>query len=64
MLGFGWSVQSGPEDHANDELLLQINGDPIQSWFAIQSCVLQFYIDRESLAARNFSTVQATMDCD
>lgn len=64
MLGFGLSVQSGPADHANDELLLQINGDPIQSWFPIHGCVLQFWIERESLAALDFAGVQATMDCD
>lgn len=64
LLGFGLSVQSGPADHADDELVLQIKGDRILGWFPTVGCVLQFWIDRESLAARDFNAVQATMDCD
>lgn len=58
------SMQPAPSDHATDELTLQIKDDLIQSWFPLHTCVLQFWIDRESLAARNFDKVQATMDCD
>lgn len=53
-----------PADHADDELLLQIKGDRILGWFPTVGCVLQFWIDRKSLAARDFNAAQATMDCD
>lgn len=60
----GGPVQSGPADHRKDELLLTDYRRSDLGMVSDVGCVLQFWINRESLAARNFDTVQATMDCD
>ncbi|MEQ1812681.1 MAG: DUF1963 domain-containing protein, partial [Terricaulis sp.] len=63
MLGFGWSDQSAPMDHAiRDVLLLQIEGGDNVFW--LPECVLHFWIPRQALAVRRFDYTSTTLECD
>jgi hypothetical protein len=62
MLGYGWSDQSAPVEHALDVLLLQIEGGDNIFW--LPECMLHFWIPRQALAARRFDYTSATLECD
>ncbi|MBR0699120.1 DUF1963 domain-containing protein [Bradyrhizobium diazoefficiens] len=65
MLGFGSGPQDATEEHLEDMLLLQIQGDPaFFNWHSDIGGVLHFWIDRDALAQRDFSHVVATYECD
>jgi uncharacterized protein YwqG len=65
ILGFGSSWQSAPDDHRDDILLLQIQGDDaFFNWHANCGCVLHFWIGRDALSKLDFSQVEATLECD
>jgi hypothetical protein len=65
MLGHGSSWQDAPAEHADDVLLLQIQGDDaFFRWHSNCGCVLHFWIGREALSKLDFSQVEATLECD
>lgn len=65
MLGYGSGPQGATEEHLEDMLLLQIQGDPaFFNWHSDVGGVLHFWIDRDALAQRDFSQVVATYECD
>ncbi|QDP23541.1 DUF1963 domain-containing protein [Bradyrhizobium cosmicum] len=65
MLGYGFGPQNATEEHMEDILLLQIQGDPaFFNWHANTGGVLHFWIDPDALAQFDFSKVAATYECD
>ncbi|MCK1544947.1 DUF1963 domain-containing protein [Bradyrhizobium sp. 147] len=65
MLGYGSGPQDATEEHLEDMLLLQIQGDlAFFDWHSDVGGVLHFWIDRDALARRDFSQVVATYECD
>lgn len=64
LLGYGFSWQSAPADHAADVLLLQINGWPDLFWLTESGCTVGFWISRPALSARRFDLVSPTLECD
>ncbi|MBR0983882.1 DUF1963 domain-containing protein [Bradyrhizobium liaoningense] len=65
MLGYGSGPQDATEEHLEDMLLLQIQGDlAFFNWHSDIGSVLHFWIDRDALAQRDFSRVVATYECD
>ncbi|GMO12264.1 DUF1963 domain-containing protein [Bradyrhizobium sp. TM233] len=65
MLGYGSGPQDATEEHLEDMLLLQIQGDrAFFNWHSDIGGVLHFWIDRDALAQRDFSRVVATYECD
>lgn len=65
MLGYGSGPQDATEQHFEDILLLQIQGDPaFFNWHSNIGCALHFWIDRDALDQRDFSHVVATYECD
>jgi len=64
MLGYGESVQGGPEEHDSDVLLFQMKGDVGLEWFQNIGCVLQLWITPEALARRDFAAVRMSLECD
>jgi hypothetical protein len=63
--GYGSSWQDAPEEHRDDVLLLQIQGeDAFLGWHENSGCVLHFWIGGGDLEAVDFSTVEATLECD
>jgi uncharacterized protein YwqG len=65
MLGYGSGPQYATEEHLEDMLLLQIQGDrAFFDWHSDVGSVLHFWIDRDALAQRDFSRVVATYECD
>lgn len=65
MLGYGSGPQDATEEHLEDILLLQIQGDlAFFDWHSDIGGVLHFWIDRDALAQCDFSRVVATYECD
>ncbi|RXG92041.1 DUF1963 domain-containing protein [Bradyrhizobium zhanjiangense] len=65
MLGYGSGPQDATEEHLEDMLLLQIQGDlAFFDWHSNVGGVLHFWIDRDALARRDFSKAVATYECD
>lgn len=65
MLGYGSGPQDATEEHLEDMLLLQIQGElAFLGWHSDIGCVLHFWIDRDALARLDFSQVVATLECD
>lgn len=65
MLGYGSGPQDATEEHLEDMLLLQIQGElAFLDWHSDIGCVLHFWIDRDALARLDFSQVVATLECD
>jgi len=65
MLGHGKGVQNAAEEHRDDVLLLQLHGDnAFFPWHDNCGCVLQLWIEKGALLERDFSGVQATLECD
>jgi uncharacterized protein YwqG len=65
MLGYGSGPQDATEEHLEDTLLLQIQGElAFLDWHSNIGCVLHFWIDRDLLAQLDFSQVVATLQCD
>jgi hypothetical protein len=65
MLGHGKSAQNAREEHRDDVLLLQLHGDDaFFPWHDNCGCVLQLWIEKGALLERDFSSVQATLECD
>jgi uncharacterized protein YwqG len=65
ILGHGAAVQNAPEEHRDDVLLLQLHGDDaFFPWHDNCMCVLQLWIEKDALSKRDFSGVQATLECD
>jgi hypothetical protein len=65
MLGYGSGPQTATEEHMEDILLLQIQGDPaFFNWHTNTGGVLHFWIDPDALAQLDFSKVVATYECD
>ncbi|QIP07310.1 DUF1963 domain-containing protein [Bradyrhizobium symbiodeficiens] len=65
MLGYGSGPQDATEEHLEEMLLLQIQGDlAFLNWHSDIGGVLHFWIDRDALAQRDFSRVVATYECD
>jgi len=65
MLGFGKSVQQAPIEHRDHVLLLQLQGDDaFFPWHNNCGCVLQLWIGKDALTRRDFSVVEATLECD
>lgn len=65
MLGYGSGPQDATEEHLEDVLLLQIQGElAFLDWHSDIGCVLHFWIDRDALARVDFSQVVATLECD
>ncbi|TFV74663.1 DUF1963 domain-containing protein [Bradyrhizobium frederickii] len=65
MLGYGSSWQDATEEHLEDILLLQIEGDlAFFNWHSDIGGVLHFWIDPDALAQGDFSQVVATYQCD
>lgn len=65
MLGYGSGPQDATEEHLEDTLLLQIQGElAFLDWHANIGCVLHFWIGRDLLAQLDFSQVVATLQCD
>lgn len=65
MLGYGSGPQDATEEHLEDTLLLQIQGElAFLDWHSNIGCVLHFWIDRNLLAQLDFSQVVATLQCD
>lgn len=65
MLGYGSGPQDATEEHLEDMLLLQVQGDlAFFDWNSNIGCVLHFWIDRDALSQLDFSRVVATYECD
>lgn len=65
MLGYGSGPQDAAEEHLEDTLLLQMQGElSFLAWHSNIGCVLHFWIDRNRLAQLDFSQVVATLECD
>ncbi|WP_245326542.1 DUF1963 domain-containing protein [Bradyrhizobium sacchari] len=65
MLGYGSGPQDATEEHLEDMLLLQIQGElAFLDWHSNIGCVLHFWIDPDVLAQLDFSQVVATLQCD
>jgi len=65
MLGYGSGPQDAAEEHLEDTLLLQIQGElAFLGWHSNIGCVLHFWIGRDLLAQLDFSQVVATLECD
>jgi uncharacterized protein YwqG len=65
MLGYGSGPQGATEEHFEDILLLQVQGDlAFMNWHSSIGGVLHFWISPEALAQRDFSQVVATFECD
>lgn len=65
MLGYGSGPQDATEEHLEDMLLLQVQGDlAFFNWNSNIGCVLHFWIDRDALSQLDFSRVAATYECD
>jgi hypothetical protein len=65
MLGYGACVQHTPITRRNEVLLLQLCGDQaLFPWHDNCGCVLQVWIKKDALRKRDFSKVEATVDCD
>lgn len=65
MLGYGSGPQDATEEHLEDILLLQMQGDlAFLNWHCNIGCVLHFWIDRDSLSQLDFSQVVSTFECD
>lgn len=65
MLGYGSGPQDATEEHLEDILLLQIQGElAFFDWHSDIGGVLHFWIDRDALDQRDFSRVVATYECD
>jgi uncharacterized protein YwqG len=65
MLGYGVNVQGAPEERIDSVLLLQLQGDDVFfPWHDNGGCVLQLWIERDALLRRDFSDVEATLECD
>lgn len=63
MLGHGKGVQSAPEIHKEDVLLMQFDTDAGMHWTWGDNGILQFWIRPEDLSARQFDRVVMTTDC-
>jgi uncharacterized protein YwqG len=65
MLGYGSGPQNATEEHLEDILLLQMQGDrAFFDWHANRGCTLHFWIDRDALDQLDFAKVAATYECD
>jgi uncharacterized protein YwqG len=65
MLGYGSGPQDATEQHFEDILLLQMQGDrAFLDWHANIGCTLHFWIDRDALDRLDFAKVVATYECD
>lgn len=65
MLGYGSGPQDATEEHSEDILLLQIQGDlAFFDWHSNIGCVLHFWIDLDAFAQLDFSQAVATYECD
>ncbi|EJN16247.1 hypothetical protein (DUF1963) [Bradyrhizobium sp. YR681] len=65
MMGYGSGPQDATEEHLEDMLLLQIQGDlAFLNWHSDVGGVLHFWIDRDALDQRDFSKAVATYECD
>ncbi|WP_298885937.1 DUF1963 domain-containing protein [uncultured Bradyrhizobium sp.] len=65
MLGYGSGPQDATEEHLEDMLLLQMQGElAFLDWHSNIGCMLHFWIDRDALAQLDFSRVVATLQCD
>jgi len=65
MLGYGSGPQGATEEHLEDILLLQMQGDlAFLDWHSNIGCMLHFWIDRDALDQLDFASVVATYECD
>lgn len=65
MLGYGSGPQQATEEHLEDILLLQIQGElAFLDWHSKIGCVLHFWIDRDALDQLDFANVAAKYECD
>ena len=65
MLGYGSGPQNATEEHLEDILLLQMQGDlAFLDWHSNIGCTLHFWIDRDALDQLDFAKVVATYECD
>ena len=61
MLGYGSGPQNATEEHLEDILLLQMQGDlAFFDWHSNIGCMLHFWIDRDALIELDFAKVVAT----
>lgn len=65
ILGYGSGPQDATEEHLEDILLLQMQGDlAFLDWHSDIGCMLHFWIDRDALDQLDFANVVATYECD
>lgn len=64
ILGYGSSPQGAAEEHREDVLLLQLQGDAaFLEWHTNPGCMLHFWLSRDALATLDFSKAVATLEC-